>query len=195
MSSKGLPSHGGVATVSSAATLREAAETMKREAVGCLVVEDAAGTPVGMLTDRDLTLRAVAWSRDPESPVAEVMSTPLEVADAEQPRAEIAGRMAALGIRRMPLLREGRLDDLLTLDDLAFDTALELDELSQAISGRLHRARREGARDARMQHAEEALAGLRERLQRANWMTQRRFLDELDELRERVAKAVLGDRD
>ncbi len=46
------------------ATCAEAARRMQRQNIGSLVIEDE-GTPIGILTDRDLALRIVAEERDP----------------------------------------------------------------------------------------------------------------------------------
>jgi CBS domain-containing protein len=52
-----------VATLSVKATCAEAARRMRRENVGSIVIEDE-GTPVGIVTDRDLALRVVADELD-----------------------------------------------------------------------------------------------------------------------------------
>ena len=71
-------------------SIREAAKRMDARGVGCLVVVDAGGRPVGMLTDRDLVMRGLRRRRDPDTTtVGEVMhgdvtrvreAAPLEVA-------------------------------------------------------------------------------------------------------------------
>jgi len=181
-----------VVTVRQSAPLKAAAELMKRESVGSVVVESDTGEPVGILTDRDIALRAVAWSHGPETPVTEVMSQPLQTMDADSGRSEIISHMSTLGIRRMPLTRDGALVGFASLDDLAFNLSGELQHLTQAIAIKLRRAQRSAQLDEISSDAEEALTELRGRLRYANWITRQRFLDELDEIREQVAKALRG---
>ena len=156
-----------------------------------MVVTGEAGAPVGIVTDRDIALKAVAWKHGPETPVTEVMSQPLETMPIDSGRSDIIAHMSALGIRRLPLTRDGELVGFVSLEDLAYDLAEELDHLNQAVSTSLRRARRHARVGELSREAEEAIVDLRDRLRYAGWMTRERFLDELDELRDRVAKAML----
>lgn len=62
-----------VVTITSKASVREAARLMRAEKVGAVVVVDSS-TPTGILTDRDIAVSVVAEGRDPAVvPVAEVM--------------------------------------------------------------------------------------------------------------------------
>jgi CBS domain-containing protein len=97
-----------------------AAERMHQRAVGTLVIINAAGHPVGIITDRDLVERVMATSRDPHTTrVAEVMTiSPQTIGEQEAVGAALA-RMRQGRFRRLPVVdREGRLVGLLSLDDV-----------------------------------------------------------------------------
>ena len=108
-----------VVTVPEGASLRGAAELMERHSVGSLIVVDGAGSAVGIVTDRDLCLRAVAFDRDPDqSTVAGAMSTDLRTAPASAEPEEILNEMRSLGVRRMLLVDgDGKPCGMTSVDD------------------------------------------------------------------------------
>ena len=146
-------------------SIRTAAERMHREGVGCLMVLDEANAPLGILTDRDLALRAVAWSKDPEgTKVEEVMTSPVDCLDESEPNREIIKRMSALGVRRMPLTKDGKVVGLVSLDDLALQMSDGLSALSVAQERKIDRARRKADREQLIKDAEEVLEHIRDRV-------------------------------
>lgn len=108
-------------------TLRDAARTMEREAVSSVLLTGAAdptnaademGEPVGIVTDRDLR-RAVAEGRGPETPVADVMTTPVERTDPDVPGAEALLRLLRSGRHHLVLAGDdGRATGVVTHSDL-----------------------------------------------------------------------------
>ena len=89
------------------ASLRLAAQTMNEREIGSLVVTDRDGRAVGIVTDRDLCLRAVRWGRDPdETDVASIMSKDLRTLPADSTRQEQIQLMKGMGVRRIPLVDE-----------------------------------------------------------------------------------------
>ncbi len=111
-----------VITAAAAAPAREVAELMRSHNVGAIVLVDGAGTPAGLITDRDLAVRVVAAGADPDSPAAAHASAPVITAPADIEVEAAADLMAAHGIRRLPLLDGGRLAGIVTLHDLAVRT-------------------------------------------------------------------------
>jgi CBS domain-containing protein len=109
------------------ATLQEAAETMRLLNVGSLPVCDGERL-VGMLTDRDLTVRGTAEGVNPWQTRVEVVMTPGVVYCFEdQDLAEAARVMRENGVRRLPVLsRAKRLVGIISLDDIAVDAGDEL---------------------------------------------------------------------
>jgi CBS domain-containing protein len=111
-----------VAVVRPDSSLQEAAHVMKRLNVGSVPVCTGRKL-VGMLTDRDITIRAVAEGRDPRQTRAEEVMTPDVVyAYEDQSVEEVADTMSAHQIRRMPIIsRNKELVGIVALGDLAVD--------------------------------------------------------------------------
>lgn len=101
-------------------TIAEAALLMREKDVGSIVVRRD-DKLVGMLTDRDIALRAVAENLAPGTPVREVMSSDIKYCFEDQDVDEVAANMAELGIRRLPVVnREKRLVGIIALSNMAF---------------------------------------------------------------------------
>jgi len=107
-------------TVSMATSLVGAAKLMRRQAIGFLpVVED--GTVVGVLTDRDIVLRAISEGRNPYMTIVSDVMTPVLIwCYADDVLTEAAQLMEDNHIRRLLVLDDKkRLVGVLSLDDLA----------------------------------------------------------------------------
>jgi CBS domain-containing protein len=106
------------------ATLEEAARKMDSLNVGPLPVCDGQRL-VGMLTDRDITVRATAAGQDPKSArVADVMTTDVVYCFEDQDVREASKVMAENQIRRLVILdHDKRLVGIVSLGDLAVDGA------------------------------------------------------------------------
>lgn len=116
-----------VSTLSTKATCAEAARRMKRQNIGSIVIEHD-GAPVGMLTDRDLTLRLVADELDAGSvTVDQVMSAfPVFLTPQRDVRAAL-DVMVQMGVRRLPAVNaKGRLIGIISLDDILLELAAQL---------------------------------------------------------------------
>jgi CBS domain-containing protein len=111
----------GVRTVSPSQSLAEAAEVMKGEDVGSVpVVEE--GRLVGIVTDRDIVIRAVAERRDPQTvKVDEVASQELVTVEPEQDLDEALALMARHQVRRLPVVEAGQLVGMLAQADVALE--------------------------------------------------------------------------
>lgn len=102
---------------------REGARRMAKHNVGTLVVVDSENRPIGILTDRDITVRCVAADLDPDaSLIADVMTAPVETVREATAIEDALAMMAGTAARRMPVVDE---DDLL-VGILALDDVLEL---------------------------------------------------------------------
>lgn len=100
-------------------SLTKAARLMADLDIGVLPVEDN-DRLVGMVTDRDLTVRGLAEGCGPESKVREVMTPDVKYCYADQDIEEIAANMADIQVRRLPVLnRDKRLVGILALCDIA----------------------------------------------------------------------------
>ncbi|AFY02502.1 CBS domain-containing protein [Bdellovibrio bacteriovorus] len=101
-------------------TVREAAEMMAKGDYGCLPIEEN-DRMIGMITDRDITLRVVAKGLDPNvTKVSECMSKGIEYCFEDDNLLEVGEMMASQKIRRMPVINESkRLVGMLSLGDIA----------------------------------------------------------------------------
>lgn len=109
-----------VQRIHSDAGIQEAAEQMKTVDVGMIPVYDG-DRLVGTLTDRDLTIRAIAEKRDTaKTKVRDVMSPGVTYCFEDQDVGEAAKIMAEKQIRRLVALnRDKRLVGIVSLGDLA----------------------------------------------------------------------------
>jgi len=93
-----------VEVVNTTASLQDAAIKMKNLDVGLIPVCDGDRLK-GILTDRDITIRATAHGRNPKNTkVTEVMSTDIAYCLEDQEVEEAVSLMEARQIRRMPIL-------------------------------------------------------------------------------------------
>jgi CBS domain-containing protein len=120
------------------ARLVEAAKKMREMDVGSLPVCDG-DRLLGMLTDRDITIRAVAEGEDPnEITIQDVMTREVVYCFEDQEVEEAARLMGEKQIRRLPVLnRHKRLVGILALGDVSVDypdegkTGKTLEEISK----------------------------------------------------------------
>ena len=107
-------------------TLQAAANAMREGDFGLLPVGEN-DRLVGTITDRDITVRAVAAGKDPTTPVREAMSEGVVYGFEDQSTEEAAQLMSQHQIRRLPVLdRDKRLVGIVALGDFAVESkALE----------------------------------------------------------------------
>jgi CBS domain-containing protein len=111
-----------VETISADQTAREAASFMLRADAGSIPVCQG-DKVIGMITDRDITVRGVAEGRGPDTPVSELMSDGVICAHEDDDVKTVAQRMSEEQIRRLPVLdTEQRLVGIVSLGDLARET-------------------------------------------------------------------------
>lgn len=133
--------HREVMTIMDTNTLTEAARVMRYQHVGYLVVlqPDGEAKPpkiVGVLTDRDIVVAAVARDQDLKTlKVRDVMTTNPLLLHLESSLEGALGLMRDSGVRRAPVVGEnGELMGLLALDDLLERFAENLNSLATTIS-------------------------------------------------------------
>ncbi len=101
-------------------TLLEVARKMRDGDFGILPIADNERL-IGMVTDRDITIRAIAEGKDPQqTQVKEIMSEQVLYCFEDQSLEEVANNLGENQIRRLPVLnRQKRLVGILSLGDLA----------------------------------------------------------------------------
>lgn len=98
-------------------TVSDAAGLMARERVSCLLVNAGAGG-WGILTDRDLRTRVVAERRGPDTPVADVMTSPAVTVHSDVLAGEVLMHMLEGGYHHFPVEENGRVIGVVTDTDL-----------------------------------------------------------------------------
>lgn len=107
-------------TVRDDTTLAEAARTMERADIGNVIVVDAADRPRGIVTDRDIAIRAVAGGRDPNSTkVGDVMTGSVVTVTPDASIQEALGLMRQHDVRRLPVVEGNATIGVVSLGDLS----------------------------------------------------------------------------
>ena len=123
-------------TVSRTDTVIAAARLMESADVGSVPVVDG-GTPVGIVTDRDIAIRVVAQAKDPiQTTVGEIATGQPYYASPDQDLDEVLELMAFRKVRRVPVVEDGLLVGMLAQADVVHEVkekkaAHVIDEISQ----------------------------------------------------------------
>ena len=133
-----------------AQSIRDAARLMASIDAGVLPVGEN-DRLVGMITDRDIAIRAVAAGKGPDTPVRDIMSQEVKYCFVDDDLDEVAQNMADIKVRRLPVLnREKRLVGIVSLGDVALVddpdiTGEVLSEISEPGGKHSQRLGRDGA--------------------------------------------------
>jgi CBS domain-containing protein len=118
------------------ATVREAAELMRRENIGdVLVVAEDDRTLMGILTDRDIVVRTLAERRDPaQTRIGDVCSRDITTIGPDEGVGTAVRLMREKAIRRLPVAENGQVVGMLTIGDIAVerDSRTALADISAA---------------------------------------------------------------
>lgn len=115
-------------------TIRDAAQLMAQMDIGALPVQDN-DRLVGMITDRDIAVRAVAEGKGADARVRDVMSNEIKYCYDDQTVEEVTRNMGEQRLRRLPVMsRDKRLVGILSLGDLAREEQSQ-DEAGEALCG------------------------------------------------------------
>ena len=99
--------------------VREAAKQMQRRRIGDVFVIDETGQLRGIVTDRDLAVRAIAEDRSLDTPVEEIMSP---IAATVSPTATVSAALDLMRrheVRRLPVVEGGRPHGVVSLGDVS----------------------------------------------------------------------------
>src|SRR5688500_15636115 len=100
-------------------TIREVAKIMAEIDAGSMPVGED-DRLVGMITDRDIAIRAVAVGKGPDTPVRDVMSKEVKYCFDDEDLDHVAQNMGDIKVRRLPVVnREKRLVGIVSLGDIA----------------------------------------------------------------------------
>lgn len=108
-----------VVTIKETDSVLAASKLMKKSEIGCVVVVDKKGKPVGLITERDVVRRVAALDLLPSKIQAgKSMTKPPASIDSASDVTEAAKKMRALKIRRLVVLQGGELKGIITSNDI-----------------------------------------------------------------------------
>ena len=109
-------------TLPESTTVREAAETMRANDIGDVVVIDDDGKLAGILTDRDIVVRVVAEALDPATTrIGDIASRDLSAVSPDDPVERAVQLMREHAIRRLPAVERNKVVGIVSIGDLALD--------------------------------------------------------------------------
>jgi CBS domain-containing protein len=131
-----------VATITPGTTIQKAAEQMRKEHVGALVVVEPDAThlrPVGIVTDRDVAVGVVALGLDPKVFLVEdMLGRPLITARVDQSARDALKIMEDKGIRRLPIVdKAGDLAGMVALDDILSSLVRDIEQVPRIVNREL----------------------------------------------------------
>jgi CBS domain-containing protein len=107
-----------VITVRPEQTLRQALAMLSRHSIGALVVVDAAGPLVGILSERDIVREAVRNERFFDLPVSAIMTKTVITGQPHDDLNAVANTMTTKRFRHLPVLEGGKLVGVISLGDV-----------------------------------------------------------------------------
>ena len=108
-----------VVTLDELVSTNEVATIMAEKALGCVIITNKSGKPVGIITERDLVKRVLATNLLPDTVKANsIMTSPLVTISPEATVTDAAKQMNSLNIRRLGVIYKGSLRGIVTSKDL-----------------------------------------------------------------------------
>ncbi len=108
-----------VVTADEEETSNNIAVSMDKDDLGCVIVTNKVGKPIGIITERDLVIRVIAKNSKPDTIKArEIMTTPLVTIEPDATVSDAARRMNRLDIRRLGVFYKGNLVGIVSSKDL-----------------------------------------------------------------------------
>jgi len=121
-----------VVTIKDSDTVLAASKLMKKNEIGCVVIVDKAGKPLGLMTERDVVRRVAALDLLPSKVQAtKSMTKPPATIDSSADVAEAAKKMRELKIRRLVVLQKGELKGIITSNDIVDITPALIDVMAE----------------------------------------------------------------
>jgi len=116
-----------VISVDSTITINEAAKMMEDAKVGAIIVMED-NSPIGIITDRDFSVKVVAHAYQITAPVKQIMSSPLFLIDSDEPVRIAADLMHDRGIRKLPVIDDGKVVGIITATDIVNLLAVSVED-------------------------------------------------------------------
>ncbi len=100
-------------------TIQKAAQLMRDHDYGVIPILDGLDSLVGVVTDRDIVIQAVAKGHGPETMLQECMSVQPDTIPKDLPIGQALHVMNTRQVRRLPVVENGRLIGMVSLSDIA----------------------------------------------------------------------------
>lgn len=107
-------------TVSPDTSIAQVARKMKDDDTGAILLEEN-GRLAGIVTDRDIVVRAIAEGRDPETPVGDLATRDIKTLTPDASVDEATKIAREDDVRRIPVVQDGRPVGIVSLGDLAME--------------------------------------------------------------------------
>ncbi len=107
-------------TISTSASIQEAAKVMSEQGIGSLLINDE-NTPdaiTGIITDTDLRTKVVAEGKDYRQPITTIMSSPVQTVDSQALCFDILLKMMSTGIHHLGVEQDGKITGVVTSHDI-----------------------------------------------------------------------------
>ena len=106
-------------TLSPHDSIQKAAQLMRDHDYGVIPILDGLDALVGVVTDRDIVIKAIAHGHGPETQLQECMSVQPDTVPRDLPIAQALHVMNTRQIRRLPVVENGRLIGMISISDIA----------------------------------------------------------------------------
>lgn len=121
-----------VITIKDTDTVLAACKLMKKDEIGCVVVVDKSGKPLGLMTERDVVRRVAALDLVPSKVKAgKSMTKPPVTIDPSTNVTDAAKKMRELNIRRLVVVEDGKLKGIITSNDIVDVTPALIDVMAE----------------------------------------------------------------
>ena len=121
-----------VITVSENEPVDRVAQLMEMQKLGCIIVTEKTGRPIGIITERDLVTRVLAKNKLPSKLVSkEVMTSPLITIDPDETLSNTARHMSRLNVRRLGVVYKGDLVGIISSKDVLAITPELIDTIQE----------------------------------------------------------------
>jgi len=121
-----------VVTIRETDTVLAATKLMKKNEIGCVVVVDKSGKPLGLMTERDVVRRVAAFDLLPSKVTAEkCMTKPIATIDPSSNVTDAAKRMREMKVRRLVVVQGGKVNGIITSNDIVDITPALIDVMAE----------------------------------------------------------------
>ena len=124
-----------VAFLTPDATIQDCAKLMSSKHIGCIPVCDTNKKVVGIVTDRDVILRSIAWDKDVKTtPLSDIMTTEVYYCNENDEVNYAQSTMSTEQIRRLPVVNEqDQIVGIITLGNLCANQYVDTDGIGETL--------------------------------------------------------------